>query len=123
MRPAGRIFALPLLLLALLLQAGAGIAATRAQADGANPFAAIPVCSPDKAKAGHGGQTPGAEHGDHHCGACLLGAAATPPLLAGTQLLIPGGLNRVATPALARHVQPRGPPGRAPKARGPPAFA
>jgi hypothetical protein len=120
MRPS-RILALPLVLLALLLQAGAGIAATRAQAEAANPFAAIPVCSPDKP--GHTGQGPAGEHGDHHCAACLVGAAAQPGLLASATPLVPGGLEAVANAAPPRYAAPRGPPSRAPKARGPPLFA
>jgi hypothetical protein len=123
MRSAGRIFALPLMLLALLLQAGAGVAATRAQAEAANPFGSIPICSPNLAKPDPAHQSPAGQHGDHHCGVCLVGAAAQPALLATAATLPPRDRAAVASPALSRHRLPQGPPGRTPNARGPPAFA
>ncbi len=126
MTRAGRIFALPLMLLALWLQAGAAVASARAQADAAgDPFAAIPICSPDAPKGSGepGRQTPAGQHGANHCGVCLVSAVAHPPPLATADVVYPEGLKAAAVPALARHVQPRGPPLHRPHARGPPATA
>ncbi len=123
MTRAGRLFALPLVLLALWLQAGAAVAATRAQAMAADPFGSIPVCSPDAPKTDPSGQDPAGQHGAHHCGVCLINAVAQPPLLVTADVAFPDGLKSAAVPALARHVQPRGPPLHAPNARGPPASA
>ncbi len=134
MTRAGRIFALPLMLLALWLQAGAAVASARAietsplpalnDAAG-DPFAAIPICSPDTPKGSGepGRQTPAGQHGANHCGVCLVSAVAHPPPLATADVVYPEGLKAAAVPALARHVQPRGPPLHRPHARGPPATA
>jgi hypothetical protein len=123
MTGAGRLFALPLMLLALWLQAGAAVAAARAQADAANPFGSIPICSPDSPKSDPAHQDPAGQHGANHCGVCLVSAVAHPPPLATTEIVFLEGLRIAAVPALARHVQPRGPPLHRPHARGPPAIA
>lgn len=124
MSRAARIFALPFILLALWLQAGAAVAAARAQADAANPFGAIPVCSPDSPKASGKGGEPAEHHGAVHCAACLIHAVAnTPPLLDTAQVVFPDSLTVAAAPTLDRHVQPRGPPLHRPHARGPPLQA
>jgi hypothetical protein len=123
MTRAARLFALPFVLLALWLQAGAAVAAARAQAEAANPFAAIPVCSPDAPKAAGKGE-PAEHHGAAHCAACLVHAAATaPPLLDSAEIAFPDAPAVAAGPALDRHVQARGPPLYRPHARGPPTLS
>lgn len=125
MKRAGRLFALPLVLLALALQFGAAVAATRAQAEAAgDPFAAAPICSPGDPQSGADGKAPAGQHGDHHCPLCLVSAVAqAPPLLAVADIVFPEGPKTVAVPALARYAQARGPPLYAPHARGPPTHA
>ena len=127
MRPALRIFMLPLVLLALMLQFGAAVSEARAQANSLNPFAAIPICSPDKDGARSGAEGSGApadHHGDHHCGACLISAVAhVAPLLASTEVEYPAAVAAAAPATPILHALPRGPPLRAPNARGPPTLA
>jgi hypothetical protein len=117
---------LPLVLLALLLQAGASVAAARAQVAALDPFASIPICSPDKGgtQGSNGGPSPASHHGDRHCGACLIGALANTPLPPPTAAAVyPDAQSVAAGHFLVRHALPRGPPQRAPNARGPPALA
>lgn len=117
-----RILVLPFVLLALLLQAGAGTAAARAQADAANPFGAIPICSADKTKAGRDAPSPSG-HAQHQCGACVVCIALHPPLIAAAAGFTPSVMDTADAPAIAPSIRPRGPPRGSANARAPPALA
>ena len=122
MRLSRRMFALPWVLLALLLQVGAPVEAARMAAQMADPFASMPVCSPDRTAGGSPSdhQSP-ADHQGHECGLC----AACAPVHAGAPPVAAAPAPTLAEVALARpqfsvQASPRGPPLRAPTARGPP---
>jgi hypothetical protein len=121
MRASRRIFALPLVLLGLLLQIGAPIDAARMAAAMADPFAAMPVCSPDKTSAPSGRQVPADRHGDHDC--CIAAAfAATGGEPVSTGASAPTlSVAQISRPQFAVQASPRGPPlRRANAARAPP---
>jgi hypothetical protein len=121
MRLQGRIFALPLVWLALLLQAAAPIDAARMAAAMADPFAAMPVCSPNKTASPDHRQTPADRHGDHDCCVCAASAAtgAEPPASGPSVPAL--SIAAVSRPQFAVLASPRGPPlRRANAARAPP---
>ncbi len=120
-----RIFALPLIVLALLMQLGAPAAAAEMAAAMVNPFAAMPICSVDHGKRGAGGEHDPAHH--HDMGECPLCAACAPVHAAPTATvqqvrpsLFPVRIERQPSPGEAA---PRGPPRLAPRARAPPLNA
>jgi hypothetical protein len=120
MRFSRRLLALPWMLLALLVQAGAPVEAARMAADMANPLAAMPICAPERSHA-PGDQKAPADHRDHDCCTCAAPVVDAPPAAA------PVPAARVAVvlgrPEIAAQASPRGPPRLRPNARGPPLNA
>ena len=122
MSAAKRTFALPLMLLALLLQGMAPGAAAAMTARMLDPFANLPICSTDLN--GEAGQHAPAdeEHGRAACAACVVcqvpaALSADPPALPRPPVAVVVGIVRIEIAG------PRGPPRRAAQARAPPTQA
>lgn len=122
MSSAKRTFALPLMLLALLLQGMAPGVAAAMTARMLDPFANLPICSSDRTGARADHAPAPQDHGKAACAACVVcqtPAAVTPqaPIVAPASLAV-----APVRPAL-EVVGPRGPPRRIAQARGPPTRA
>ena len=119
MSAAKRLFVLPLILLALLLQGAApAIAAVRTALD---PFANLPICSTDRTGGQEDPAAPAHDQGGcQHCGACVAPMSALPP----AETVLPSRFHAPEPRApLAGNAAPRGPPRLTARARGPPLFA
>lgn len=121
-RGRGRVFALPLLLFALLFQALAPAAEARAEvqmaARAADPFAFLPICSPRTT--GERDRPAGHEH-QHPCALCGVCCVAHPGLAADAGPTLPAPSVEIALGApFTSDIRPRGPPLLRARARGPP---
>ena len=123
MRRARRPFALPLVLLALVMQLLSAPAAAAMAARMADPFAAMPICSVERDADGRAKDPQAPVHHDcQHCVACTaVAAAAIEP--SGTVALPQPSQVRVLRPRLNPQASPRGPPLGRPNARAPPVSA
>lgn len=123
MRRAPRIIALPLVLLALLLQLASPAAAAVMAVRVADPFAAMPICSVDRDADGRGKERQAPLH--HDCQHCVVCAAIAVPALepVGAVALPQPAQVRILRPRLTAQASPRGPPLGRPNARAPPVFA
>lgn len=121
MSPAQRILALPLVLLALLVQGFTPVAAAAMAARMADPFANLPVCSSVVNGQGDASGAP-ADH-QQLCDACALCSAPVATLAPEVPLLARPLIVRLVERPPVEIVGPRGPPALTPKARGPPTYA
>jgi hypothetical protein len=122
MSAAKRILALPLVLLALMVQGFIPAAAAAMTARMADPFASLPICSADLN--GGGGEQPGAPF-DHQrlCDACQVCSASIAIVRSEAPSITPPVVTHTAALPAAESVGPRGPPRLAPRARGPPTLS
>jgi hypothetical protein len=121
MSAAKRTFALPLMLLALLLQGLAPGVAAAAAARMLDPFSNLPICSTDLNRTGH--DPAPAPHQGQLCAACTVCAAPVAALIADVPVLAPPPAQAVVAAVRVEIAGPRGPPSRTPRARGPPVQA
>jgi hypothetical protein len=121
MSAAKRTFALPLMLLALLLQGLAPGVAAAATARMLDPFSNLPICSTDLngAKSDH---APAQDHGQAACAACVV-CQVPAALTADVPALPRPPIAAVVATVRVEIAGPRGPPRRAAQARAPPTQA
>lgn len=119
---AKRILALPLVLLALVVQGMTPAAAAVMTARMADPFASMPICSADAA--GERRWEPGAPANPHRqlCDTCSVCSAPAALVAPEAPLPAPPLVARVSTRPAVEIAGPRGPPPVVPRARGPPAH-
>jgi hypothetical protein len=119
MSSARRTLALPLMLLALLLQGFAPAAASVAAARMMDPFSNLPICSTSLNGAADEDSTP-AQHEKSSCAACVV--CSIPAVAPAPEVDAPA-YSPVQVANLTPRVEivgPRGPPRRTAQARAPP---
>lgn len=119
MSSAKRTFALPLMLLALLLQGMAPGVAAAMTARMLDPFADLPICSSDLNGAEIDHAPSPQDHGKAACAACVV-CEAPATLIPEAPPLAPQPAAVAPIPPAIAVAGPRGPPRIVPQARGPP---
>ncbi len=121
MSAAKRTFALPLMLLALLLQGMAPGVAAAMTARMLDPFSNLPICSTPLNGAATD-QAPAQDHGQAACAVCVV--CNLPAALAADAPILPPAPVTVAVATVQVEIAgPRGPPRRTAQARAPPTQA
>ena len=119
---AKRLLALPLLLVALALQALAPGAAARAEARALDPFSNLPICASGHMGGERGPSAPADRHGGA-CAACVLCTGPAPALLPEFTLAQPLASCEAAAGVTADLPGPGAPAIESARARGPPDIA
>ena len=118
MSSAKRTFALPLMLLALLLQGMAPGVAAAMTARMLDPLSNLPICSTDLNGA-KSDRAPSQDHGQAACAACVV--CNVPAALTADAPSLPPAPPSVAIATVRVEIAgPRGPPRRTAQARAPP---
>lgn len=121
MTAARRMLALPLMLLALMLQGLSPAVAAVAAARMADPFANMPICSTD---IGGKKDTPSTPDHGKACAFCVVCAApALAPAPDVPQIAPISPARTLTTPLARKTAAPRAPPRRTAQARAPPAYS